>query len=121
MKKKFLALVLTLAMVLSLVPVTALATDGTSDTTTKDVVYGHYDGSTWTEDTPTRTDGLDDKVTVDKTATKAADNQYNVTLTVQMKHKETAVPPSAAATVLVIDKSGSMNVCQQLRQRQSIS
>ena len=69
MKKKFLALVLTLAMVLSLVPVTALATDGTSDTTTKDVVYGHYDGSTWTEDTPTRTDGLDDKVTVDKTAT----------------------------------------------------
>lgn len=109
MKKKFLALVLTLAMVLSLVPVTALATDGTSDTTTKDVVYGHYDGSTWTEDTPTRTDGLDDKVTVDKTATKAADNQYNVTLTVQMKHKETAVPPSAAATVLVIDKSGSMN------------
>ena len=109
MKKKFLALVLTLAMVLSLVPVTALATDGTSDTTTKDVVYGHYDGSTWTEDTPTRTDGLDDKVTVDKTATKAADNQYNVTLTVQMKHKETAVPPGAAATVLVIDTSGSMN------------
>ena len=29
MKKKFLALVLTLAMVLSLVPMTALATDGT--------------------------------------------------------------------------------------------
>ena len=109
MKKKFLALVLTLAMVLSLVPVTALATDGTSDTTTKDVVYGHYDGSTWTEDTPTRTDGLDDKVTVDKTATKAADNQYNVTLTVQMKHKTEEVQPGAAATVLVIDTSGSMN------------
>ena len=109
MKKKFLALVLTLAMVLSLVPVTALATDGTSGTTTNDVVYVHYDGSTWRENAPTRTDGLDDKVTVDKTATKVADNQYNVTLTVQMKHKETAVLPSAAATVLVIDKSGSMN------------
>ena len=108
MKKKFLALVLTLAMVLSLVPVTALAADETFDTTTKDVVYGHYDGSTWTEDAPTRTDGLDDKVTVDKTATKAADNQYNVTLTVQMKHKTTEVLPGAAATVLVIDTSGSM-------------
>ena len=46
---------------------------------------------------------------VNKTAEKVADNQYEVTLTVKMKHKETAVLPSAAATVLVIDKSGSMN------------
>ena len=113
MKKKFLALVLTLAMVLSLVPATALATDGTSDTTTKDVVYGHYEGNAWTEGAPTRTDGLKDTVTVNKTAEKVdgQDNQYNVTLTVQMKNKETAVLPGAAATVLVIDTSGSMNYC----------
>ena len=109
MKKKFLALVLTLAMVLSLVPVTALATDGTSGTTTGDVVYGHYDDSTWTKDAPTRTDGLEETVTVDKTAEKVADNQYDVTLTVQMKHKTEEVQPGAAATVLVIDTSGSMN------------
>ena len=110
MKKKFLALVLTLAMVLSLVPVTALATDGTSGTTTNDVVYGHYEGNAWKDGVPDRSDKLKDTVTtVDKTAKKVADNQYEVTLTVKMKHKETAVPPSAAATVLVIDKSGSMN------------
>ena len=110
MKKKFLALVLTLAMVLSLVPVTALATDGTSGTTTNDVVYGHYEGNAWKDGVPDRSDKLKDTVTtVDKTAKKVADNQYEVTLTVKMKHKETAVLPSAAATVLVIDKSGSMN------------
>ena len=113
MKKKFLALVLTLAMMLSLVPVTALATDGTSDTTTKDVVYGHYEGENgtiWTQGQPTRTDSLKNTVTiVNKTAGKVADNQYEVTLTVQMKHKTEEVQPGAAATVLVIDTSGSMN------------
>ena len=112
MKKKFLALVLTLAMVLSLVPATALATDGTSGTTTNDVVYGHYEGNAWKDDVPDRSDKLQDTVTtVDKTAKKVGDNQYEVTLTVKMKHKETAVLPSAAATVLVIDTSGSMNYC----------
>ena len=114
MKKKFLALVLTLAMVLSLVPATALATDGTSDTTTKDVVYGHYTNTgEWESGKPENAipGSLKDTVTtVDKTAEKVAgqDNQYDVTLTVQMKHKTTEVPPGAAATVLVIDTSDSM-------------
>ena len=114
MKKKFLALVLTLAMVLSLVPVTALATDGTSDTTTKDVVYGHYTNTgEWESGKPENAipDSLKDKVTVNKIAEKVAgqDNQYDVTLTVQMKHKTEEVQPGAAATVLVIDTSDSMN------------
>ena len=110
MKKKFLALILTLAMVLSLVPVTALAADETSDTTTKDVVYGHYEGNAWKDDVPDRSDELQNTVTtVDKTAKKVADNQYEVTLKVEMKHKTTEVPPGAAATVLVIDTSGSMD------------
>ena len=117
MKKKFLALVLTLAMVLSLVPVTALATDGPPDTASGDVVYGHYTNEgNWESGKPEKAipDSLKDTVTtVDKTATKVAgqDNQYEVTLKVQMKQKETAVPPGAAATVLVIDTSGSMNDC----------
>ena len=112
MKKKFLALVLTLAMVLSLVPVTALATDGTSGTTTNDVVYGHYENNAWENGAPKRSDKLQDTVTtVNKTAEKVddQDNQYEVTLTVEMKQKKTAVPPGAAATVLVIDTSNSMN------------
>ena len=117
MKKKFLALVLTLAMVLSLVPMTALATNGTSDTTTKDVVYGHYTNTgEWKSGELENAipDSLKDTVTtVDKTAKKVdgQDNQYDVTLKVQMKQKKTAVPPGAAATVLVIDTSGSMNYC----------
>ena len=59
-----------------------------------------------------RSDELQGTVTtVNKKAEKVAgqDNQYEVTLTVQMKHKETDVPPGAAATVLVIDTSDSMN------------
>ena len=110
MKKKFLALVLTLAMVLSLVPVTALAAGATP---TLDVVDGYYNNDNqWVQGEQARSDELQNTVTtVDKTAEKVdgQDNQYDVTLTVQMKHKETAVPPGAAATVLVIDTSGSMN------------
>ena len=108
MKKKFLALVLTLAMVLSLVPVTALAAGATP---TLDVVDGYYNNDNqWVQGEQARSDELQGTVTtVDKTAEKVADNQYEVTLTVEMKQKKTAVPPGAAATVLVIDTSNSMN------------
>lgn len=115
MKKKFLALVLTLAMVLSLVPVTALATEGTPDTASGGVVDGYYTntGEWKSGELENAIPGsLKDTVTtVDKTAEKLADNQYKVTLKVQMKQKKTDVPPGAAATVLVIDTSGSMNDC----------
>ena len=113
MKKKFLALVLTLAMVLSLVPATALAADGPSGTAPDDVVYGHYTNTgEWESGKPENAipGSLKDTVTtVDKTAEKVTDNQYKVTLKVEMKHKTTEVPPGAAATVLVIDTSGSMD------------
>ena len=112
MSKKILAMLMAVAMAFSLLPVTAFATGGPS---AKDVVDGHYEGENgtiWTQGQPTRTDSLKNTVTiVNKTAEKAADNQYKVTLKVQMKQKKTAVPPGAAATVLVIDKSGSMNYC----------
>ena len=115
MSKKIVAMLMAVAMAFSLLPVTAFAAGGPSATTTKDVVDGHYEGENgtiWTQGQPTRTDSLKNTVTiVNKTAEKVEDNQYNVTLTVQMKHKETDVPPGAAATVLVIDKSGSMNYC----------
>ena len=113
MSKKIVAMLMAVAMAFSLLPVTAFATDGPSATTTKDVVDGYYnDHNQWVQGEQARSDKLQNTVTtVDKTATKVdgQDNQYNVTLTVQMKHKTTEVQPGAAATVLVIDTSGSMN------------
>ena len=95
MKKKFLALVLTLAMVLSLVPVTALAT---GETTNGDVIVKPAESQTYPE-------GVD---SLDKTAVKTGENTYDVTLEVKM-HETTTTTSQAAATVLVIDVSGSMN------------
>lgn len=113
MSKKILAMLMAVAMAFSLLPVTAFATGETSGTTTKDVVDGYYNNDNqWVKGEQARSDELQDTVTtVDKTAKKVAgqDNQYAVTLKVQMKYQETAVLPGAAATVLVIDTSGSMN------------
>ena len=102
MKKKFLALVLTLAMVLSLVPVTALAVDESTQDT-PDVI-------TYQEGTPQK-DYPEGLTTLNKKAEKipGTDNQYKVTLTVGMSQKtETVVTSQEAATVLVIDISNSM-------------
>ena len=96
MKKKFLALVLTLAMVLSLVPVGALAA---GETTNGDVIVKPAE-------TQAYPDGVD---SLNKTAVKAeGENTYEVTLEVKM-HETTTTTSQAAATVLVIDVSKSMN------------
>ena len=101
MKKKFLALVLTLAMVLSLAPVGALATNGGEESQTpEDVICddtAHSGNAT--------VDGVD---SLDKTAKKTGENTYEVTLEVKM-HETTSTISQAAATVLVIDVSNSMN------------
>lgn len=119
MSKKIVAMLMAVAMAFSLLPVTALAANDGEEAgaaTSPDVVSGYYTGegssSTWTKGNLERKDVLTNTVTtVNKTAEKVADqdNQYEVTLTVQMKHKTEEVQPGAAATVLVIDKSGSMN------------
>lgn len=119
MSKKIVAMLMAVAMAFSLLPVTAFAANDGEEAgaaTSPDVVSGYYTGegssSTWTKGNLERKDVLTNTVTtVNKTAEKVADqdNQYEVTLTVQMKHKTEEVQPGAAATVLVIDKSGSMN------------
>lgn len=117
MSKKIVAMLMAVAMAFSLLPVTAFATGGPSATTTGDVVDGYYnDKGNWESGKPANAipDSLKDTVTtVDKTAKKVdgQDNQYEVTLKVQMKYKTTEVLPGAAATVLVIDTSGSMKYC----------
>ena len=103
MKKKFLALVLTLAMVLSLAPVGALATNGGEESQTpEDVIYddtAHSGNAT--------VDGVD---SLDKTAKKTGENTYEVKLEVKMHETTTtSINSQAAATVLVIDVSNSMN------------
>ena len=100
MKKKFLALVLTLAMVLSLAPVGALATDGEEGQKPADVIYDKtaYNGNATVE-------GVD---SLDKTAKKTGENTYEVKLEVKM-YETTSTISQAAATVLVIDISNSMN------------
>lgn len=100
MKKKFLALVLTLAMVLSLAPVGALATDGEESQKPEDVIYNKDDYNK-----NAKVDGVDG---LSKTATKISDNKYQVNLEVKM-HETTTTTSQAAATVLVIDVSDSMN------------
>ena len=89
MKKKFLALVLTLAMVLSLVPVTALATNGT-------------EGGASQENTR-------DNLTMKKTVIPNEDGTYTVRLesyaTGSVTTTQTPVPMDF---VLVLDVSGSM-------------
>ena len=85
MKKKFLALVLTLAMVLSLVPVTALAA---GETTNGDVIVKPAETQTYPK-------GVD---SLNKTAVKAeGENTYKVTLEVKM-HETTSTISQAAAT-----------------------
>ncbi len=94
MKKKFLALVLTLAMVLSLVPVTALATEGTP---TLDKA---------TESVTTSQDG------VNITKKVVTDEEGNHNLVMEAYVEGTTTPTTSTEPldiVLVLDVSGSMD------------
>lgn len=110
--KRLLSWVLVLIMALSMLPLNVLA----DETAPSDVKIGHYDeGGSWAEVAPEQKlpDGVD---FVSKTAVPATDaegniisNQYEVTLEVKMHTTtETQTSYAQAATVLVIDTSGSM-------------
>ena len=89
MKKKFLALVLTLAMVLSLVPATALATDGT-------------EGGASRENTS-------DNLTMKKTVIPNKDGTYTVRLESYATGEVTTTTTTKSSDiVLLLDVSGSM-------------
>ena len=94
MKKKFLALVLTLAMVLSLVPVTALATEGTP---TPDNA---------TESVTTSQDG----VNITKQVVSDGDGNYNLVMEAYVEGTTTTTTSTKPLDiVLVLDVSGSMD------------
>lgn len=115
--KRLLTWVLVLVMTLSLLPLNVLADEGGE--AAHDVVQGYYDeNGVWTKGTDTSVtlpNGVD---SVSKTAVPATDakgniisNQYDVTLEVKLEQTTSTTPPGAAATVLVMDHSGSMNGC----------
>lgn len=113
-RKRGLALLMCICMIFTLLPFSAFA-DESSD---KSVVYGTYDksGTTWTQDanakdTVTRKTEGDNTLSLTKTAKRTADNTYDITLKVVSTQTETTTKPGSAATVLVMDVSGSMDIC----------
>lgn len=115
-RKRGLALLMCICMIFTLLPFSAFA-DGTSD---KSVIYGTYDesGTTWTQDanakdTVTHKTEGDNTLSLTKTAEKTGDNTYNITLKVVSTQTETTTKPGSAATVLVMDVSGSMAWCAE--------
>lgn len=114
MMKRIIALLLALILTVGLLPTVALAADGgeTPTTGTGDVKNGYYEATIWKEG-PLNQGKLPTGVeSVSKTAKPTSNpNEYEVTLEVVLKKTESQEKPGAAATVLVLDHSGSMNGC----------
>lgn len=111
-RKRGLALLMCICMIFTLLPFSAFA-DASSD---KSVIYGKYVNGTWTQDANAKdtvtypTDG-NNQLSLTKTAKRTADNTYDITLKVVSTQTETTTKPGSAATVLVMDVSGSMDIC----------
>ena len=115
MRKRIIALLLALILTVGLLPTVALATEGDTPAagTSNDVKNGYYEGTTWKEGTLNQ-DTLPTGVeSVSKTAKKVEgeENKYEVTLKVVLK--QTEENSGKAATVLVLDTSGSMAYCAE--------
>ena len=112
--KRALALALVFALVASFCVTGAAAEPGQGEQT-QNIVYGSYGQDGWSQ-----TEGGDGSytdstsgVTVSKTATATGtNNQYEVTLEVEVP-VTTNTKSDSAATVLVIDVSGSMDYCAE--------
>lgn len=110
-RKRGLALLMCICMIFTLLPFSALA-----DATAQDVVYGRYGEKGWEqltgEENRSTTSYNDGALQLTKKATKAeGDNTYRIDLKVVMTQTTSTTPPGSAATVLVIDTSGSMDIC----------
>lgn len=120
--KRLLTWVLVLVMTLSLLPLNVLADEATAS---NDVVMGYYNKEgAWTKGELSQGKLPDGVKSVNKTAVPTTDaegniipNQYDVTLTVELEQTKSSSAPGAAATVLVIDLSGSMNGCASCKSK----
>lgn len=118
-RKRGLALLMCICMIFTLLPFSAFA-DASAD---KSVIYGKYDNGTWTQDanatdTVTKTvDNQGNTVTLKKTATPTGnENEYKIDLEV-ITTETSSTKAGDAATVLVIDVSGSMDRCLSVVER----
>ena len=113
MMKRIIALLLALILTVGLLPTVALAAGETPAAgTSNDVKNGYYEGTTWTEGTLDQGKLPTGVESVSKTAKPTSNpNEYEVTLEVVLKKTESQENPGSAATVLVLDHSGSMNGC----------
>ena len=114
MTKRIIALLLALILTVGLLPTVALADGGTPAAgTSNDVKNGYYADTTWKEGTLNQDTLPTGVVSVSKTAKKVVgtENEYEVKLEVVLKKTESQENPGSAATVLVLDHSGSMNGC----------
>ena len=111
MMKRIIALLLALILTVGLLPTVALAA---GETANNDVVSGSIgeDGN-WTPVAPNQSNKPEGVETVSKTAKKVEgeENKYEVTLKVVLK--QTEENSGKAATVLVLDTSGSMAYCAE--------
>ena len=107
MMKRIIALLLALILTVGLLPTVALAA---GETENNDVVPGKYVNGVWTKGDLTQTLPAGVK-SINKTATKTGDNTYEVTLEVVLQ--QTEENSGKAATVLVLDTSGSMAYCAE--------
>lgn len=124
--KRLLTWVLVLVMTLSLLPLNVLADEAEEPSNVKYGMIGT--NGTWAEtENSTGTNnstGITGVKSVSKTAKPTTDkygkiisNQYDVTLKVELEQTKSSSAPGAAATVLVIDLSGSMNGCASCKSK----
>lgn len=105
-KKRTLAFVMCILMIMTLLPFGAFAAD------TGDVVYGRYDeNGVWQQGDYENGVWGEDNIVTSKTATPLGNDAYRIDLSIAVTTKKTEVPAGAAATVLVLDRSGSMDFC----------
>lgn len=126
--KRLLTWVLVLVMTLSLLPLNVLADEAEEPSNVKYGMIGT--NGQWTEtENGTGTNnstGITGVKSVSKTAKPTTDeyghiisNQYEVTLKVELEQTTSTTLPGAAATVLVMDQSASMNGCASCKSTKS--
>lgn len=109
--QRVISAILSIAMLISVLPAAVFADEAGR------VAYGSYENGKWVQN-PKADGTITDEnsgITLSKIAVPNPEdpNKYTITLTVETSQTTTTVNPTSAATVLVIDVSGSMDYCAE--------